>query len=669
VRSWLRPFEKDPWRPQGRNELRQTGYLEIRKESSRASQISRSLTLLLLISFVLVNSFEAGEKVHGVSIFGTESLKYAEEEPFFYLNADAPKTGTFRTEGWAFTKLTPFGLRGTAPRNIELYCYDTLGIKSWDDDEPYAVYGHVVQYYELSEDKKSMLLHIRPGITFTDGKPLTAKDVLFSYRLLYYPGMSPKWRVYWKNIETMTMTDEMTVRVEFKEYTTDTPVKMSFLVIYPKHIYGVPGVDLARDFEDKLPVGSGPYVIERAEKGKRVVFKRKKEWWGDHLPKSGGMLNYDRIEVSVYYDDFSKLQALKSGLIDYTGLTLDNYMKFSGPSLEMGYIQKRDFPITRPSAMHAHIFNLRQPLLRDIRIRRVIASLYDFDAINRNVYYGTRFRLVSFFHLQKRIRGSSGPAEGKVREELLRLGEKYNVDGKNYVPMEALTRGPYELGTNAEGEQIPIEERVIAANLYLDEMGWVWDPKVGARRKGDEILSIEILDEPAWMPFFVDRLGQVGIKATIIKAGAVEKQNRLKSFRFDMMNAWYDGRRAPGRELARHLLSERADIRGSTARMGLKNPAVDDVLNQLMNVATRSDMEVLAKVFDRIMVANTYLVPGTWPKRDIGCYSSKLKGPEGYCSGLWFYYNVMWFWWIDPTLDSELEKAKTANLPLKAVKE
>ena len=616
------------------------------------------------VIFLSSQSFAlAGEKIHGVSIFGTESLKYGENEPFFYLNPKAPKVGTFQTSGWSFTKITPFGLRGTAPRNVDLYCFDTLGIKSWDDDEPYAVYGHVVQHYELSDDKQSMLLHIRPGITFSDGEALTAEDVLFSYRLLYFPGMSPKWKVYWKNVKTMTKVDDMTVNVVFKEYTTDTPVKMSSLVIYPKHVYGVPGKDLAKDFEDDFPIGSGPYVVERAEKGKRVVFKRRDDYWGDQHPKSAGRLNYGRIEVSVYYDDFSKLQALKSGLIDYTGLTLDNYMKLSGASLDNGYIRKEGFPITRPSAMHAHVFNLRQPLLKDIRIRRVIASLFDFDTINKNVFYGTRFRLVSYFHQQPRIRASSGPAQGKVREELLRLADKYNLSGNNFIPMEALTRGPYEIGTDSKGKRIPIEERVIAANLYLDQMGWKWDAKIGARRKGDKSLAIELLGESDWLPFFVDRLAQAGIKATIIKAGAVEMKNRLKSFRFDMMNGWFDGRRAPGRELARHLLSERADIRGSTARMGLKNPAVDDVLNQLMAVTQRSEMEVLAKVFDRIMVANTYLVPGVWPEKDLGCYSSKLRGPEKYCSGLWFYYNVTRFWWIDPDRAKELKKAKDSNLP------
>lgn len=619
-----------------------------------------SSVLIFASNFLLF----AGEKVHGVSIFGTESLKYGEDEAFHYLNPDAPKYGTFRTDGRYFTKITPFGLRGSYPLKITELCFDTLGIKSWDDDEPYAMYGHVVQYYELSDDKKSMLLHIRPGISFSDGKPLTADDVLFSYRLIYFPGMSPKWKVYWKNVSGMTKVDEMTLKVEFIDYTPDTPVKMSFLTVYPKHIYGVPGTDLTKDFEKENPVGSGPYVVERVEMGKRIVFKRKKDYWGDKLPKTRGMHNYDRIEEYVYYDDFSRLQALKSGLMDYTALGLDNFMKLSGASLEKGYIKKDNFPLTRPSAMHAHVFNLRQPLLKDIRIRRVISSLYDFDTINNNVYYGTRFRLESFFHQQKRIRATKGMAVGKVRDELIRLAEKHNVDGKIYVPHEALTKGPYELGTDEQGNRIPIEDRVIAANLYLDQMGWRWDPEAGARRKGDQVLSLEILPGGDWLPFFVDRLSQAGIKATIISAGGVEQANRMKNFRFDLCNAWYDGRRAPGREIARHLLSERADIRGSTARMGLKNSAVDEVLHALMNVKTRAEMEVLSKVFDRIMTANHYLVPGTWPERDYACYASHLRGPENYCSGLWFIYNIRWFWWIDPEDDKALSEAKTSGLSL-----
>jgi len=622
-----------------------------------------SIGLLLLLS--LDKGLDSGEKVHGVSIFGTESLKYGEHEAFTYLNPDAPKHGTFKTTGGYFTKTTPFGIRGDAPSNIEI-CFDTLGLKSWDDEEPYAMYGHVVQYYELADDKMSMLLHIRPGITFSDGKPLTSEDVLFSYRLINYPGMSPKWKVYWKTITDMVRVDDMTVKVLFSEYTPDTPVKMSTLTVYPKHIYGIPGTDLAQDFENQLPVGSGPYVIERAEKGARTVYKRRKDYWGDQLPRSRGMFNYDRIEVSVYYDEFSMLQALKSGLIDYTALTLDNYMKLSGVSLDQGYLKKSTFPLTRPSAMQASIFNLRRPLLKDIRLRSVIASLYDFDCINNNVYYGTRFRLVSYFHQQPRIRASSGPAEGRVRDELLRLAEKYNREGQMNIPLEALTRGPYEIGTDHEGKRIPIEQRVMAANLYLDELGWKWDPDVGARRQGDQILSLELLYNEPWIPFFVDRLEQVGIKAVVVNSGSVEGSSRQKSFRYDMCNAWYDGRHAPGREIAKHLLSERADVRGSTAFMGLKNPAVDDVLQQLISVTSRTEMEILSQVFDRIMCANIYLVPNTWPEDDYACYSNKLRGPESYCSGLWFVHNVLWFWWIDPDLEQSLQKAQSDGLPFMA---
>jgi microcin C transport system substrate-binding protein len=627
-----------------------------------ASTCIRSVYSVLLLTFGF--SVFAGEKMHGVSIFGPESLKYTEHQPFPYLNPDAPKGGTFKTNGGYFTKLTPFGLRGRPPAQIEL-CFDTLGIKSWDDDEPYAMYGHIVQYYQLSDDKKSMDLHIRPGITFSDGKPLTAEDVLFSYRLIYFQGMNPKWKVYWKNVETMTKVDKMTVRVFFKEYTRDTPIQMSKLTVYPKHVYGVAGVNLANDFEDTPPVGSGPYEIERVEKGKRIVFRRKKEYWADKLPRSKGMHNFGRIDISVYYDDFSRLQALKSGLLDYTVISLDDYMKFEGTYLDQGYLRKETFPVTRPSAMHAQAFNLRRPILKDIRIRRVISSLFDFDIINKNIYYGRNIRLVSFFHLQKRLRASSGPAKGRVREELIRLSRKYNKGDKVYVRQEALTRGPYELGTDSKGKRIPIEERVIAANVYLDKLGWCWDPKAGARRKGDQVLELEFMSNDIWLPFFVDRLSQAGIKGTILKAGPVERKNRGKSFRYDLSNVWYDGRRAPGREMARHLLSERADVRGTSARMGLKNPAADEVMNALMNVKTRSEMEVLSKVFDRIMSAGNYVIPGTWREYDFAAFNNSLAGPKNYCSGLWFRYNVFWFWWIDPEREKAIQAAKEKSLPFK----
>ena len=627
----------------------------------------RLLVATLFIAASLCNCTTAGDKVHGVSIFGPESLKYAEDEPFEYLATNAPISGTLRLPGGYFSKTTPFGLSGNLAPGV-WFCFDRLGLKSWDDDEPYAMYGLLVKYYELADDRNSMRLYLRPEARFSDGVPLTADDVVFSYNLLYDPDMNPADKLRWKNVETLTKIDDHTVEIRFKEYNRDVPIWISYLVVYPKHVYGVPGVDLSKDFEDSFPVGSGPYAMESVVKGQRVTLRRRKDYWGDILPRSRGHRNYERMDYMVYYDSFSKLEAFKSGLLDYCGMTLKEFVKLKGDYFDKGYIRAETFPLTRPSAMFGLVFNLRNPLFQDIRIRRVITSLYDTDYINRNVYYGHNERLVSYFHKQRRIRATTGPATGKVRDILLDLAGRFNdpENGTVHVPEEAFTRGPYQIGTDADGNLIPIEDRMQAANLYLDSIGWAWDPALKARRKGKQLLRFEIVQESEAgeeAMRIVEVLQQVGIDATITRASPLEYTNRRKSFRFDMISGWFDGRHAPGHELARNFLSKEADVRGSANIMGLKNPAVDEVLNILTGIEDREKMEVYARVFDRIMCANIYVLPATWPKHDIGCYWAYLKQPKKYCSGLWYVYNVQAYWWVDKEAKRAIEKAKAEGKP------
>lgn len=210
----------------------------------------RALYIIGVMSiFALCCNIQASEKVHGVSIFGPESLKYKEGEPFNYLKPDAPIAGTLRIATDTFTKVSFFGLIGTQPRLLE-FCFDTIGIKSWDDDEPYACYGLVAEYFEIADDKKSMTIYLRKEARFSDGVPLTADDVVFSYNLMYDPDVTPSWRLRWRKIEKLVKVDKHTVKVYFKEFARDVPIAVCRLIIFPKHIYGVPGKNIGTDFRD-----------------------------------------------------------------------------------------------------------------------------------------------------------------------------------------------------------------------------------------------------------------------------------------------------------------------------------------------------------------------------------------------------------------------------------
>ncbi|MDE0838434.1 MAG: ABC transporter substrate-binding protein [Kiritimatiellae bacterium] len=609
---------------------------------------------------------QAGAETYpGISIFGPESLKYKAGENYEFINPDAPINGTLHYEGNYFTKLSPFGIMGReAPGLFDVW--QPLAAKSWDDDEPFALYGVLAKDFELSDDKLQLTIRMREEAMFADGVPVTADDVIFSYELLFDPGVNPAWKLKWqKNVTRMEKVDRHTVRIHFKESRRDTPLSvLNWWSIYPKHIYGAPGKNLETDFNEVHPIGSGPWEIASYVMGQEITYRRRDDYWANDIPELKGRDNWQRKKFEIYYDDFSKLEALKSGQLDWlVDLPPDVFHQLGGDYFERGFLKKGVFPITRPAAMLCLPFNLRRSIWRDIELRKVIISLYDFDYISKTFQYGDRERIVSYFNNQKHLRASSGPATGKVLELLTELAYKHNdpTNGIVHVRPEALARGPYELGTDSQGKRYPIEDRIVAAGKRLDELGWTYNRKAGVRMKDGVPLKLEIINQEQETFYFCETLCRVGINASLAKLSPLERQGRLKNFNFDMATGWFDGRKAPGREMAKSFLSSDADIKGSANILGLKNPAVDELFKTLATSASKETVSIYAKALDRVLCSGWYVVPLTWPRNSCAVYWDYLKRPEVYCSGLWAQYNIMSYWWIDQARYDEIKRAIKAG--------
>ncbi|MDP7024652.1 MAG: ABC transporter substrate-binding protein [Kiritimatiellia bacterium] len=622
---------------------------------------TRSLFATVLLLGGLCARLASAEEYPGLSIFGPESLKYKAGENRVFINPDAPITGTMHYEGAYFTKLSPFGITGRGAPGL-FNVWEPLASKSWDDDEPFALYGVLAKDFELSDDKLLLTIRMREEARFADGVPVTADDVVFSYELLFDPGVNPALKLKWqKNVVSVKKVDRLTVQIHFKESRRDTPLSvLSWWSIYPKHIYGAPGKNLETDFNDMLPIGSGPWEIESYVLGQEVTYRRRDDYWAKDIRELKGTENWKRRKFEIYYDEFSKMEALKSGQLDWlANLPPDVFAQLGGKYFDRGFIKKGVFPITRPAAMFCLPFNLRRPIWQDIELRKVIISLFDFDYINKTFKYGDHDRLISYFNNQKHLRAASGPATGKVLELLTELAKKHNdpAAGIFHVRPEAFTRGPYELGTDPHGQRYPIDERIVAAATRLDELGWAYDKKAGVRIKNGVPLNLEIIHDAPETFYFCETLSRVGIKATPAKLSPLEQQGRMKSFNFDMTAGWYDGRKAPGREMARNFLSSDADVKGSANVMGLKNPAVDELFETLATSASKETVSIYAKALDRVLSSGWYVVPLTWPRSSSAVYWDYLKQPEVYCSGLWVQYNIMAHWWIDQARYDEIKRA------------
>ncbi len=609
---------------------------------------------------------QAGEKTPGVSVFGPSSLKYDFGQPFVYLDTEAPHVGELRVPTGTFSKLTPFGLTGNMTGAVWT-CWEVLATKSWDDDEPYALYGLLAESFELADDKKSLIITLRPEAKFSDGVPVTADDVVFSYEVLFHPDFPPGRTSKWKDVLKVEELDERRVKLHFKTWRRDLLTSLlSYFQIYPKHVYGKPGVDLGNDFLLAKPVGSGPYAVESFTVGQEITMVRRDDYWGDKRPGGAPMVwgfrNYKRINYQIYFDDFSRLEAFKSGLLSYvTNIKPDEFERLGGEFFDRGLIIKEDLPWTRPAAMFCLQFNLNRPIWQDRELRKVANSLYDFDFMNKNFQYGTQERIVSYFNNQSHLRASPGPAKGHERELLVKLAKMYNEPGKDHIPRSAFVRGPYDLGTGSTGRRIPIDERIMAASQRLEELGWNWDNDIQGRVKDGEVLRLEIMNTDSFpeQQHFVETLCQAGIRATFTKLSRMERDDRVKNRRFDMIIGWFDGRKAPGMELARNLLSRNADVKstGGTNVMGLRNPAVDHLLEVMMTTEDLDELSVYSRVFDRVMCANWYVVPMGWTKVKSIAYWSHFQRPKVYCSGLEPLYNITAYWYVDMDRYEKVQEA------------
>ena len=613
------------------------------------------LCVCLAAAWLPGGSVQAGEKSHGISVFGPKSLAYKEGEGFKYLNPDAPIAGTMHMPGGYFTKLCPFGLQGSPAPGMGVggYIFEPLAIKSWDDDDPYALYGLLASHFEIADDKKSVKIYLRPEAKFSDGTPLTADDVVFSYDLMFDPDINPALRLAWKkDVERLVKIDKHTIRIDLKTWRRDLLVSLLYpFMIYPKHIYGVAGADYSRDFDDKTPIGSGPYTLESYVNGQTITFKRNPNYWGKDLCYQKGNVNWEKIQLDTYQDGdmFAQVQALKSGYLDFLAfLPRDKFYRMGGEYFDKGYLKKAKFPITRPAAMVGLVFNLRKPLFQDRELRKVINSLYDFDYINKNFLFGEDERIVSYFNNQTHLRADKGPAKGKVKALIETLAKKHNKKGVTHVPLSCIQQGPFELGSNRKtGKRYPIDAILTAANRRLDELGWKWDPKAQVRMKNGVPLQFEIMDGSPDAFHFIETLQRAGISVTAAKLSGMEEGSRRKNFAFDMCPAWFDGRKAPGRELARNFLADEANVRGSNNVLGLQNPAIDELLETMITSEDREVVSIYSKAFDRIMISQCYIVPKSWPTKDYVIYWNYLKRPKTYCPGLWTTYNVQAHWWMD----------------------
>ena len=590
---------------------------------------------------------------HGLSLYGPEDLKYKPGQNYKYTNPNAPKGGNLVLSDFgAFTKLNPASLKGVIAPGIGQLVFQTAMDSSADDDEPFSQYGNLVEKVELAEDRLSMTYYIYKQARFSDGHLLTADDFIFSFNLIKDPEYHPIYKEYFKDIKSIEKIDAHTVRYHFAIYNQELPLITGQMLIFPQHIYGAKGKSFGSDFDD-IAIASGPYTVEKYEYGKYIIFKRNPDWWGKDIAINRGRYNFDRVTYRIYLDPVAQREAFKGGEFDMQLInsSRDWALDYKGDFDKKGYYLREEFPHTRVAGMQGFAMNMRNELFKSRRVRAAIAMAFDFEWSNKNLFYGQYTRNECYFDNNPEMKAKGLP-QGEVKTLLLKLREKY----KNYVPKTALTK---PVGAPGQGQSAA--NNIQVANALLDSAGWKIG-SAGIRTKGNNQLRFELLlAGPGFQRIaepYKNNLKKIGVHLDIKVVQVAEYEERLRNFKFGMIVAGYPQSRSPGNEQRYMWGSEAAETPGTRNYMGIKNPALDELIDRIIKAKTRKELVIHIQTLDRILTHQFYMVPHWYIAYDRAVFWNKFSRPKINPSQNSIANNILEWWWWD---EQKVQKLKTAR--------
>ena len=583
---------------------------------------------------------------HGIALHG--QLKYGPDFPHFdYVNPNAPKGGEARFAAiGSFDTFNPFNIKGESAAGIG-QLFETLLVSS--ADEPFSEYGLIAESVDVPDDRNSVTFTIRPIAKFHDGSSMTADDVIFSFETLKNKG-APSYRFYYANVAKFEKLNERQVKFTFAPgENRELPLILGQMPILSKKYWQ------DRDFTAttlEIPVGSGPYRIGQFEPGRFIVYQRDSNYWGKDLPVTRGLHNIDRLRYDYYRDVTVALEAFKAGAYD---LRIENVAKqwatgYDSPALTNGLMKKETFQHQLPSGMQGFAFNLRRPLFQDARVRQALAYAFDFVWSNRNLFFGQYIRTRSYFdNSELAARGLPSPEELALLEPL-----------RKELPPEVFTAA-YEPPTANDDSQLRANFQ--KALQLLQEAGWVFRDRKLVNAKTGEPFRFELLiAEPTWeriaLPF-ARNLERLGIEMTVRSVDSAQYENRERSFDFDMIvNVWGQSL-SPGNEQREFWSSSAADQPGSRNVSGLKNPAVDQLVDQVIAAPDRASLVTRVRTLDRALQWN-YLVIPHW---HLSYARIAFWDKFGYPATTPMQGVQLDAWWIDPAKDATLAGRKAGEKP------
>jgi microcin C transport system substrate-binding protein len=593
---------------------------------------------------------------HAVAQFGAPKYP-AGFTHFGYVNPRAPRGGTLTlsitSQNSSFDKFNPFTLKGKPAPGLTELLFETLTIYSLD--EPNTQYGLLADDIQVAPDFGAVTFHLNPRARFSNGDPVTARDVKYSFSVLTSRKASPRFKSYFSEVSEVTVVDPLTVRFRFKRKGRDLSFIAGSLPVFSPR-WGQTAGGGKVDFDQlrlEAPVASGPYLIEKASSGQDVTYRRNPTYWGDDIPVRKGTYNFERVIYKLYKDADTQVAALRAGDFDFFSESRMRYWccQYIGKRFDSQELVKEIVPHSNPPSMNGWVVNLRRERFRDPRVREALDYALDFEWINQKIFDSEFKRIDSYFA------NTSLAARGLPRPAELALLEPYRAE------LDPAVFGPMvvEPSTKPPGS---IRQNLTRALELLAAAGWQNKDGVLRNSQGEPFVmevSGARAQNPYMDPIYLN-LTKLGVVLTKRLTDTVAGRKRMNEFDYDYVSVSLREARMPGAELWRTFNRRDADVPGSENIAGVKSRAVDELIGKLLDAGSQEELEVAAHALDRVLMHAHYYIPWRYLTKHYLIYNRRLKRP----STLPIYYGANeWMiatWW-DGSVPPSASRSGTAPPP------
>ena len=603
--------------------------------------------LLALLAGLGANLAHAGQ---GIAQYGKP--KYPEGFAYFdYVNPNAPRGGTLVLpnpgQRTSFDKFNPFTLRGITAPGIELM-FESLAEGS--ADEVSSIYGLLADDIQVAKDHRSVTFHIRPEAKFSDGSPVLAADVKYSFDTLMSGKAHPRYKTTFADIKEAVVLSDRSIRFDFKNDNTELPILAGTFPVFSRN-WGKQADGTIIPFEKlafETPIGSGPYLIESFKAGKSIVYKKNPNYWADQLGKPlnvrVGFYNFDHVLYKLYSDDAVRLEAFKAGefdaLVEYRAkIWAKGYV---GSKFDQGILLKKAFLNHNGAGMQGFAMNVRRPIFKDARVREALGYALDFEWLNRQIFFDQYSRINSYFTNSDLSANFDGPR--KPTESELKLLKPLKAKYPQWVPDAVFGPMPAAPSTKPPGS---LRQNLKKARELLLHAGWQYRDGALRNEKG-EPFRFEIVEDGGFflrvISAYVRNLEKLGVQVDIRTSDFALHQKRMNEYDFDMTTVRFQDSQNPGNELWDRFGSQAAKEKGSDNVIGVQSPVVDALIDEITKAQNREQLRTATRALDRVLWNSYYVVPQWYNPTHRVAFRHEMRYPEPplyYSAEAWIMQN----WW------------------------